>query len=59
MSPGSPSGVISIASSWMFLEMRLRANRPNQPLFLNFRLSPWVVNLGSPRDLDDRHGVAR
>ena len=35
MSPGSPGGVISIASSWMFLEMRLRANRPNQPLFLN------------------------
>jgi len=43
----------------MFLEMRLRANQPNQPLFLNLRLSPWVVNLGSPRDLDDRHGVAR
>ena len=29
MSPGSPGGVISIASSWMFLEMRLR--EPTQP----------------------------
>ena len=29
MSPGSPGGVISIASSWMFLKVRLR--EPAQP----------------------------
>ena len=50
--------MISIASSWMFLEVRLR--EPAQPIAIPmFAPLALVVNLGSPPDLDDRHGVAR
>ena len=33
--------MISVASSWMFLKVRSRANRPKQLLFHSLRLSPW------------------